>query len=391
MNAQRAGTADAAAESTSEKGGGKQLNSFANALLEEARDLGHIIGEPLRTQSETAQGGAEETETEQPEEIPAETETETEQTEQVAAETSQAEEEETESETDEETPHGSIEDQLKDYAARGEKPPWYLTRIAEGTRKKNEWKTKAEQAINLSQQLDQENKNLQQQLESQGVSAPANLSDPILRVWNETDIQNLTRECNRWITWATKNPNGGEAVVGKDPKTGEDITKYLSDEEAVSLKLAAEATLRDGIPNRRNFLAARNEADHIAKQIYPDLADANSPVTRFVNDTLRALPALQLVPDIKIWLGHALRGFVQFNAERNGKGKNDVQKKIVQSATTKKAPTLAKTRGFIPRVSDADLDKATKDLQTKGDAEAAEKWLEAKLRSRSKKAERVES
>lgn len=389
MTAQSAGAVDAATESASEKdsGANTQGTSLSDALLAEARDMGHSIGdvEIRKPEAETAKD-------DESEKLEEETVSETEQTD----ETEEAEETDDPKESKEtkadqskgkqadEGKHASVEDQLKQYADRGEKPPWYLTRISEETRKKNDRTSERNTALQEVERLKGEVEQLRSQSESR---APvANGQSPLANCWTQQDFESLERECNRTILWAEENRQGGDFVYGKDGN--EELSRELSAKEVTGLKLAAEATLRD-MPLRRSYVEkfseAKARAEAAVSESYPNLSDPNSDEAKEVEYYLRTVPALRQIPDIKLWLGHALRGRSEWLAERNGKskaksdnGKADRIAKSVQE-TRKVAPVIPKSRGVITRGNrTAEVDKATESLERRGTQDDGVAWLEAR-------------
>lgn len=388
MNAStEAGTTDAAAESAPAEKQEQQAqpNSFVTSLLADAKEMGYVIGPPTRTQPEAA-APPKKTEEEATPSLPQESEEEEvhEPIPEPKEEPEPEEEESEEGETDKK--HLSIEDELKEYAAKGERPPWYLSRIAAQSEKMRNRTKERDQAIELSQRLDQEVKSLQQQLQSS--IPPVSDDRPELNCWNDEDFRMLESECNRAIRWAALNPNGGDFPLYK--KNGEDVYKNLDTEGTVDLKLKAERTRDKGIPMKQKFLEEQKAWDAQADEIYPQLKDRNSLMSRQIDEYLRQIPVLRLVPDIRIWMGHALTRRNEYFAEQQGKARKETRERITQSVRQKVAPIIPRSRGSIIPRSGADLDKALETLKQKGDADAAERWLEAKWAKPQSKIERVQ-
>jgi len=392
MKSQSDGGVDDATQSASEEGEdnvGAQpktgsLLGTQNELLDLARSEGHIIGDPVRSEPESKD---EEEETEE----------ETESEEQVEEETSseESEEAEGEEETKEEVApkeHASIEDQIKQLETEGKKVPWYLPRIAKETRLKNERTLERDKAAQAATQWRDRAVSLETQLaESSSVKSGG---DPLAGVFSFQSLNMKKAEAEHYSAWAERNRGGGECpIFGKKDKDGNPVTQELDEEGVTNLKLGCEKVLRDGIPNRGQYLEQYEEYNSQAVEIYPELKDGNSAFYKEAAGLMAALRQGFIPPDVWIWIGHAIKAKNEYLASHNGSGKADATKKIVKSAKTKVAPTATKTRGFVPRVARADLDKADKTLKEKGDADSAERWLEAKGiggGARSKRVELVE-
>lgn len=401
MTAQSAGTGNVESETASESSdkGATKPNSFAAALIADAASMGHSIGDPKVLESAKSEETEEKEETTNQEHTEETTDETTEQTgEEIAGEqTEESEESEEESEhrpaaielDDEiESSKASIDEKIEAYKAKGKTAPWFYSRISEETRKKNDRTKERNDALEEVQRLNEENETLRAQASTPQKSDGAT---PLQNVWTDNDFQQLKSECGRLLAWCAENPTGGEYVLGKD-KEGNEITQFVEDAKGVtSLRMKADDILREGIPERKKFLEKRKEANGVAAEIYPDLRNPKSDLSLEATQLLRSLPALQAVPDIMIWLAHAITGRNLYLA-KNGKGKTTKQSetasRIVKSVKTVVAPKMPATRGMVPR-SGAHLDKAKKDLEEKGDAESAERYLEAKGFGQSKKIERI--
>lgn len=387
MTAQSAGGVDVATQSASEKdsGASTQTESFNDVLLKEAAESGHTIGDvklpPAKTEGESERETQGE---EQTDVVQDETQQTEEQTGEESAETeTQGESKEGDGKAGdtEGGEHASIEDQIKAFEAKGEKPPWYLTRIAEETRKKNDRTKDRDTALIENKRLEEENQALRSEL-TNVASQPMPVATgmhPLLGAWNEQGIQSVAQQCNHFIAWAERNRDGGTYVFGKDER-GEDISRELTEEEVVNLKLGAEATLREGVPGRRDFLRQREQADAEAISLYSDFKNPNSALSREATAILRSIPALQLIPNIGVIIGDYVAGRTKRETEAAAKknGQKDPASKIVQSVKERErtAPVVPKSRGnFTPRVKGADVEKAKEKLEKEGTKEAGEEFL----------------
>lgn len=339
-----------------------ETNSFANSLLAEAKASGHDIGDIIPDQP---QDEAEVTPEAEPET------TEQEQTEE------QPEEQQEEVEQAPEPEHKSIDDQIKEAEAKGEKPPWYLSRIADETRKRKERDTQIEKLNTVSQGLYTENQQLKQQLTQASAPRPS-AADPLADIFDDAGLERVSGVYRSVIRLAELNPDGAYDIPIKQ-SDGTEVRKDFTKEQLIDMKLDAQEMLQNGIPRRRAYLSKRIEADTKARQSYPELNDPQSGWVQMGQQFLRNMPELQRDPECWTWIARALRGWSLEQQGKNGEQKvnpKDAATKIVESAKVKKAPILPAARGFTPRKG-ADLDKAKKQMEERGDAQSAEKLLES--------------
>jgi len=336
-------------------------SSFQDSLLKDAADMGHSVGPPKDEETESDETPEAETETE--------VEAEGEQVEGEKEEESEGEEQTEEQEQKEElkpaAEHKSIDEQIKEFTEKGEKPPWYLTRISAETRKRQE-------RTEVSKKLFVENQQLKQQLATAAAPRPTS-SDPLIDVYTDAQFAQVESMYEQISDLPDLYPDGiNEEVTLPDGSKVSDV----SHETLVKWKRQAEKMLRTGIPDRKKFVQARYQQDNEARKIYPELNDEDSGWVQMGQQLIAAVPELTRVPDCWLWLGRALRGY-QLEQAQAAQKKNGAAKKIVEARSQKKAPVLPKSRGFIQR-SGADLDAAKKRFAEKGDQESAEAYLEAR-------------
>ena len=133
----------------------------------------------------------------------------------------------------------------------------------------------------------------------------------------------------------------------------------------------------------------------MALQVYPQFAenDGNNEWSGFVRETLALFPGLAKVPDIAIWLGHALEGRrvtlerLQKQYGKNGENLGQTPspaREIISAAslTFKKAPAISTAR--VPSQSTprrgADVEGARRVMKANtGSDDAMEAFIDAKL------------
>lgn len=395
MDAEPAGAVDATTESDATSEATEQSSvespttSFEAALLKAAAEDGHTLGkadlpeataepdiEPEQLEAEHAKALKELGEPELPElpETPPEGK-------------------DVEEKAEPEVKHGTIAEQVAAYKARGEKPPWELVRILEESTKRRHdrevvipgLQTRAEAAEAKAAQLEA-------QLAS--TSAPPPTADnPFADVYDPAQLTKFEDTYEKILEFSEKNRDGAENVlVGREPN-GTEIRKDLTAEEVADMRYKADRALRKDIPQRRALLAERAKADAVALEIYPELQDSQSDMTKEAIAILKANRQLETVlgPEALIWIGHAIKGRNAYLSQ-NGKTtatRSDAATRIETAARTKIAPTPTKSRSGIERKG-SDLAALNKKFEKRGDKEAAEELVGALLQKRGTTAKKLE-
>lgn len=390
MPAEPAGAVDATTESDAEpkateqsKPDEQRSSQFTADLLRAAQEDGHSIGFEA-PKAETEDEPNPDDEQPEPEAEPAEEPTETEEP---------AEPEPTAPEGAE---PASIDEQIAAYKAKSEKPPWYLVRISEETAKRKERTERAERAEARAQEAESRAKELESQLAG-ATAPPPTEANPFSDVYDPTQLSKLESQYERILEFAEKNRDGAEDVLVGRNKDGSDIRKDLTPEEIADMRYKADRALRKDIPQRRGYLDARAKADAQALEIYPDLKDGTSDMTKEAISILRANRNLETVlgPEALIWIGHAIAGrnlYLKRNGKTDGTAavRTDAATRIAASAKAKIAPTPTKARAPIERARGADLAAANRKLEERGDADSAEEVVGLLLSKRGSTAKKLE-
>jgi hypothetical protein len=279
-------------------------------------------------------------------------------------------------------PNKTIEEQIAEANAKGEKPKWYLTRVADEADKRRRANARATEAE--AKLAEQEAKITDLMSRLQTVSRPILPDNPLSDVHDEASLAKAERQYEKLLEFAERNRGGAwDVKTGRNPD-GSDKTEDFSEQQITDMKLDAENALRKLIPQRRNYLAQRTQMDSAAKQIYEPLQDPNSQWSQEAAAILRIVPELERVPDVLVWIGHALHRrdeFVASLAKDNGGNlapvNNDAQR-IVENTRTAKAPSVPADRGFT-QTRDADVETARKRMKAGGGEEATEDFIAATL------------
>ena len=286
------------------------------------------------------------------------------------------------------------EEQELPVAAKGDWPDSAKKRLAEEADKRRRAQSRADQAENERDQWRNRADQLSQALEEANLPRPTR-EDPLADVFDNVGLQKARGHYQNIKEVATQaldeNPTSDEIeiAVGKD-KDGQPVNETFTRKTLSGMKNKAEYALQTLIPQRAQILAARGQADALALQIYPQFGDNNgeNEWAGFVRQVIGAFPALAKVPDIAVWLGHALEGRrvtverLKKDAGKNGAEENTVARRILSTPRIKAAPPVSTGRvpsATIPRRG-ADVEAARKAMIARpGDDDAMEAFIDAKL------------
>ena len=272
-------------------------------------------------------------------------------------------------------------------------------RVAEETEKRRRQQSRADKAEDERDRWMERAAQLETQLQEAKLPRP-NARDPLADVFDLAGLQKAKGHYEQIKSVSSRaldeNPTLDEIeiVVGKD-KQGEPVTETFTRRKLIDMREDAERARSKFVPERQNVLVARQQADALALKVYPQFAEneGDNQWTGFVQDTLARIPDLAKVPDIAIWLGHALTGR-QVTLERLQKqiGKNGelgetppgTAKEILSAASRKFKAAPPVSTGRVPSQSTprrgADVEAARKTMRARpGDDDAMEAFIDAKL------------
>lgn len=287
------------------------------------------------------------------------------------------------------------EEEAAPAAAEGQWPTSASKRVAEESAKRRTQQSRADRAESERDHWMGVAQELQSRLEQSELPRPTP-QDPLADVFDMGALKKAESHYLNIKEFATRsldeNPRDDEieAVVGRN-KDGEPRTETFTRKQLVSMRLNAEHALSKLIPDREQMLAKRAQADSLAMEVYPQFKEngGDNEWSGFVRETLAILPQLAKVPDIAIWLGHALTGR-QMTLERLQKkyGGNaqvpPVGEHLVAASKARFKPAPPVSTGRVPSQSTprrgADVEAARKSMKARpGDDEAMEAFIDAKL------------
>lgn len=255
-------------------------------------------------------------------------------------------------------------------------------RVAEEADKRRRAMTRASEAETALADREAKITDLMSQLGQ--VSRPILPDNPLSDVHDEASLQKAEKEYERLLEFAERNRGGAwDVTTGRNPD-GSPKTEDFTEKQITEMKLDAENALRKLIPARRQYLTARTQMDSAAKQIYEPFQDPSSQWSQEAAAILKIVPELERVPDVMVWIGHALHRRDEFVSsmakDNNGQSvpaNNDAQR-IVDNTRHAKAPSVPADRGFT-MTRDADVEGARKRMKSEGGDEATEDFIAATL------------
>jgi hypothetical protein len=283
--------------------------------------------------------------------------------------------------------HDSIADQIAAAEAKGEKPAWYLSRIANEARKKRErteerdqWKETAEK---LHAQL--------QQATTQQLQPTKVLSEVV-------DKQSLAAAEAHWKEirrFARTNPDGAEDVfIGKDA-AGNEIRRDYTRDEIIKMGLDADEAI-EALPQKRTWVAESEAQTEVAKKVYPDLFK-DTEAGREAAAIVQMRPWILQVEDYALVIGDYQAGRKMRLAKQGKAGparaglspgaqailgapKVTPAPGVIKSRSASGGPAAAGPGGRGPALRDVDSKKANEEFYAKGMTnEALEEKIARKL------------
>lgn len=123
-------------------------------------------------------------------------------------------------------------------------------------------------------------------------------ANPLNDLQTPDAIRQRMEQADLVIDWARRHPEGGEIPTGQG-----DETRWVSAEEVSQRRLEAEKVKEIHGPKRLDYLARHREAQSAAREVYPDLFDANSTLSRHADEFLAAFPGLTQDPNYPLYVG----------------------------------------------------------------------------------------
>jgi hypothetical protein len=128
-------------------------------------------------------------------------------------------------------------------------------------------------------------------------------------------------------------------------------------------------------PARRNYLAQRENFQHEARQVYPELFQEDAPARKMMLTTLQAYPGIAKLPNLELIIGDAIRGQALRFQQAEAMAKKS-------AAAKPKAPAAPAKTAVAPKVVSPSAAPKTKSkadplevLKKSGNRDAAENFV----------------
>lgn len=148
------------------------------------------------------------------------------------------------------------------------------------------------------------------------------------------EIEAEIAQARKVRNWAEENAEG----VTFTNEKGEE--EYYDPAKIRQIKVNAMRALEEGLPQRYQYIQARDQIEHIASKEYPWWKDKTSKEHQIANQFLNTFPAIKKFPDYKMVIGDYIRGVKA--REMASKGQKPVIKAPVQPRSSGIAPTVKK-------------------------------------------------
>jgi hypothetical protein len=155
---------------------------------------------------------------------------------------------------------------------------------------------------------------------------------------------------------------------------GDGSTRKFTKQELQDRLRVARQILKSE-PARRNYLAQRENFQHEARQVYPELFQEDAPARKMMLSTLQAYPGIAKLPNLELIIGDAIRG----QALRFQQAEVMAKK---SAAAKPKAPAAPAKTAVAPKVVSPSAAPKTKSkadpldqLKKSGNRDAAENFV----------------
>ena len=155
---------------------------------------------------------------------------------------------------------------------------------------------------------------------------------------------------------------------------GDGSTRKFSKQELQDRLRVARQILKSE-PARRNYLAQRENFQHEARQVYPELFQEDAPARKMMLTTLQAYPGIAKLPNLELIIGDAIRGQALRFQQAEAMAKKS-------AAAKPKAPAAPAKTAVAPKVVSPSAAPKTKSkadpldqLKKSGNRDAAENFV----------------
>ncbi len=219
---------------------------------------------------------------------------------------------------------------------------WVSEKISERVRKKNEQLAALQAEVN-SLKLAQQAK-AQEQPETPTIVPLPEGAPPLANIQSADQLQTLAKQAKEAMRWAeTQLDNDvGEVMLGNQTLGKADLKAIIRN---------AKLTLEDQIPQRQQFLNAREQARKTAFEMFPYLKDPSSPEYVQAQAARQHLSrAFQHEPNFDFIVGVQIEGLKAIKAKQEALAKKN-GKAVVTTAKPPASQSVVGSNGSTGRVS----------------------------------------
>lgn len=200
-------------------------------------------------------------------------------------------------------------------------------------------------------------------------------SDETQTALSESELNKLTHDSQSAIDLIESNRRAILRAMAKDEPTVKIGNESYQVEDVLALEQKAKRHLEKLIPQRRQFLKAKEQADTQAKGMYPALFDKKSSEYQQFETFARQFPAVNQLPSARLLYGLAMDKLNDLKKPKAEAKKVEKPSKAAADTTTPSATSRAKNTGGEKAQLTKQLEQAQKDLSKSGSQESYARML----------------
>jgi len=200
-------------------------------------------------------------------------------------------------------------------------------------------------------------------------------SDETQAALSESELNKLTSDSQSALDLIESNRRAILRAMAKDEPTVKIGNETYQVEDVLALEQKARRHIEKLIPQRRQFLKAKEQADTQAKGMYPALFDKKSSEYQQFETFARQFPAVNQLPSARLLYGLAMDKLNDLKKPKTEAKKVEKPSKAAADTTTPSATSRAKNTGGEKAQLAKQLEQAKKDLSKSGSQESYARML----------------
>jgi hypothetical protein len=211
-------------------------------------------------------------------------------------------------------------------------------RIDKLVAKQRESEEKAQAVTSELEQLKQAKSELEAQLNQSARPVLSPTTDnPLANVETEDALDQQLQSAQAVRRWALQNSDGTTI------KAADGSERFVSGEEVKDYLVKADDIITLHAPARRQWIAQRQESVETAKNAFPDMFKAGTPMNKAYQATVKQAPDLLRIPQHEYWVALALHGEAALmSAHKAKEARAAAEKKVSSKKSDSKTPTPVK-------------------------------------------------